>query len=115
MYSARGLLVFVVYWPAAFAEEGHEPQPEHIKGGQTGGDPADQPEDPASVRLIGECLPENFVFGEEAAEGREAGDGERGDRHRPKGPGNQLAQASHVAHILLSSETVNHRASSEKE
>src|SRR5882724_8499338 len=31
-------------WYAALTEEGHEPQPEHVKGGHEGGDDTDQPQ-----------------------------------------------------------------------
>src|SRR6185312_15607754 len=50
--SARRLFVLVVYRLASLAEERHEPEPEHVERGHAGGDPADEPEDPASVGLV---------------------------------------------------------------
>src|SRR5579884_2091351 len=86
MHAAGWLLVLVVNRLAPLTEERHEPEAEHVERGHPCGDPADEPEDPASVRFVGKSLPENLVFGEEAAERRESSDGEGGDRHRPECP-----------------------------
>src|SRR5581483_3513813 len=90
MHSAGWLFVFVVNRLAPLTEERHEPQAEHIERRHSGSDPADKPEDPASVRFVGKSLPQNFVFREETAERRESGDGEGCNRHRPERPRDQL-------------------------
>src|SRR5689334_12553166 len=115
MNATCRLLVFVMNCFSALAEEGHEPEAKHIEGCHSSGDPSDQPEDPASVSLVGESLPENLVLGEESAERWESSDGKRSNRHHPECPRNQLAQSAHVAHVLLAAEGVNHRSCCEKE
>src|SRR5271156_5354083 len=55
---------------AIIATEGHVHQAEHIKGSDESSDHADQPVDPACAK----GLPENFVFGPEAGQRRNAGD-----------------------------------------
>src|SRR5215468_146118 len=108
MNASRRLLMLVMDCFSAFAEEGHKPEAKHIEGCHSGGDQSDQPENPASVSLVGECLPEDLVLGEESAERWESCDGERGNRHHPERPRNQLSQSAHVAHILFAAERVNH-------
>ena len=49
------------------------------------------------------------------AEAGDAGDGERADEHRPIGDGDLLAQAAHVAHVLLAAHGVDHAAGREEE
>ena len=62
----RGVLI-----EARLAEEGHEPEAEHVEGGHAGGDEADEPEELAEPGLArDEGLVEDLVLGEEAGEGR---------------------------------------------
>ena len=44
-----------------------------------------------------------------------AGDGQRGSQHRGVGPGDALAQAAHVAHVLFAAHGVHHAAGAEEE
>src|SRR5216683_6938842 len=60
--------------PTIVAEEGHEPQPEHIERSNKCCDDADQPKHPASERA-GISHPQDLVFGEEASQRPEPGDG----------------------------------------
>src|SRR5438270_6089445 len=66
------------------SEEGHEPQPEHIEGGQQRGDNSDQPINPA--HLVG--APQNFILAEEAGEWRNSCDGNGCKSHGPERPWN---------------------------
>src|ERR1700723_1408127 len=54
------------------AEEGLEPEAEHVERGHTSGDEADEPEELAERIVAGEGAVEDFVFGEKAAPGGEA-------------------------------------------
>src|SRR5690348_12235185 len=99
MHSPSRLLVLVVNRLPTLTEKRHEPQAEHVERSHAGGDPTDQPEDPTAMRLVGEGLPQNFVFREETAEWRESRDREGGNRHRPEGPWDQLAQSAHMTHV----------------
>ena len=72
-------------WPAAEAPaEGHEVEAEHVEGGHGRGHEARWPR-PAAVAADLEGRPEDLVLGEEAGEGRDAGDGEAAHEHRPVG------------------------------
>src|SRR5215510_2429860 len=79
------------------AEESHEPQAEHVKRSQQRGDDSDHPKRP----VVKKSLPKNFVFTEEAAQGREAGNGKCRYRHHPERYWNHFAQPAHVPHVLL--------------
>src|SRR5579859_1793376 len=102
------MLIAVAAGAAILAEEGHEPEPEHVERCQQCSENADGPVGAAAVRA-GERLPEDFVLAEEAAEEGYAGDGHGSRGHGPESPGNFLAQAAHVAHVLLAAERMNHR------
>src|SRR5438270_8492530 len=65
-----------------FAEESHEPQAEHIKGGKAGSENADAPDHRAAVRAVKHSA-KNFVFAEEAGKRRNSGDGDGCDRDYP--------------------------------
>ena len=54
-------------------------------------------------------------FEKKPAKGEEAGDGEDGRGHGPEGDGEFLAQAAHLAHVLLAAEGVNDGAGGEEE
>src|SRR4051812_31832549 len=81
---------------AEVAEEGQEPQPEHVERSQERGENANRPE-PDTAVLAGEGAEENFVLAEEATEERRASDGERSHGHRPEGPRHVVAEATHLA------------------
>src|SRR5438067_2434668 len=115
MNASRRLLVFVMDSFAALPKEGHKPEAEHVERYHSRGDQSDQPEDPVSVSLVRECLPENLILREKSAKWWKSCDGERSNRHHPECPRNQLSQSSHVAHVLLAAERVNHRSCCEKE
>src|SRR5215468_859438 len=83
------LLADVNFSQPQVAEEGHEPQPEHVKRSQKRGNDSHQPK----RWVVKKGLPKDFVFTEEAAQGREAGNGESGDRHHPERYWNHFAQA----------------------
>src|SRR5579862_1869119 len=108
------MLIAVAAGTAILAEEGHEPEPEHVERCQQCSENADGPVGAAAIGA-GKRLPQNFVLAEEAAEERYAGDGEGGRGHGPEGPGNFLAQTAHVAHVLLAAERMNDRAGCEEE
>ncbi len=49
------------------------------------------------------------------ASGGDAGDGEDAHRHGPEGAGDALAEAAHLAHVLLAGEGVDDGAGGEEE
>src|SRR5512133_3721519 len=99
---------------AILTEERHEPQAEHVERRQESGHDADQPESPMSVRTA-ECLPQNFVLGEEAGQWWESSDRKGRDRHYPERYRDLLSQAAHVAHVLLTAQSMDDRAGAEEE
>src|SRR5437660_1985978 len=96
--------------PTIVAEEGHEPQPEHVERSYKCCDDADQPIHPAPLRA-GISHPQNLVLREESGKGREPGDCECRNRHRQKRPGHVNPQPAHLAHVLLATDAVNYRTS----
>ena len=54
----------------------------------------------ASIPCAARRRHQNLVLGEEAGEGRDAGDGERRGPHQRPRDGHVLLQAAHVAHVL---------------
>ena len=97
------------------AEEGHEPQPKHVKRSQSGGDNGDRPQDPVAVSRAGVGFPQNLVFAEEAGQTGRSRDGKGGNGHHPERPGSELAQSAHAAHVLLTANRVDHRTSAQEE
>src|SRR6185503_460024 len=93
------------------SKESHEPQPEHVEGGDKGGNQSYQPVHP--VRFV--RPPQYFVLAEKACQGWNSGDGKRSHRHRPECPRNLLAQAPHFAHVLLAADRVNHGTSRQEQ
>src|SRR5438093_7841295 len=89
---------------AIFSKKCQKPKPEHVERSKKRGDNPDQPVDPA--RLV--CPPENFIFAEEACQGRDSGNGEGPECHCPERPGNLFTQAAHLTHVLLAADGVNH-------
>src|SRR5271154_3999042 len=77
---------------AILAAECHVHQPEHIKGGDKSGNHADQPVNPACV----EGPPKDLVFGPEARQRRNTGDGEGANPHRDESPWHVNAQPAHL-------------------
>src|SRR5258708_26111149 len=77
-----GFFALVNFAQLQFAEEGHEPQAEHIEGSETGGDESQYPEYYVSTLWAGGGLPENLVLTEEAAPRR----GARARKGRPTLP-----------------------------
>src|SRR5580704_11775069 len=61
-----------VFLKTLFAEEGLEPEAEHVEGGHAGGEQTDEPEEFAEGVVACECAVEDFVFGEEAGPGWDA-------------------------------------------
>ncbi len=106
--------VHLVMVEALVAEESEKNQPEHVERGEARADEAQQPENQIRVRA-GAGGFEDFVLAEKAGEAGNAGDGQRGDEHRPVSDGNLLAQAAHVAHVLLAAHGVDHAARGEEE
>src|SRR5947207_2698185 len=95
------------------AEEGHEPQPEHVKRSQSGGDNGDSPQDPVAMSGAGVGLPQNLVFAEEAGQTGRSRDGKSGNGHHPERPRSELAKSTHAAHVLLTADRVDHRSSAQ--
>src|SRR6267378_5500586 len=98
---------------AVFAEERHEQEAEHIKRSDESRDQAKRPDDLARALRIG--APEDFVFAHEAGKRRNPGDGNSSAEHRPEGPRNLFAQATHLSHVLFAAEGVDDRSGTKKE
>ena len=97
------------------AEEGLEPEAEHVEGRHAGGDEADQPEKLADGVGAREGLVEDLVLGEEACQRRDACNGEDAHRHGPERDGDAFAESAHLAHVLLAGEGVDDGAGGEEE
>src|SRR5246500_4781121 len=96
---------------AVIAKESHEPEPEHIERSDEGGRHSDKP-----VRwscLVSTC--QNFILAEESCEGWKACDRESRGRHSHESPWDVLPQPTHLAHVLLAADGMNHRARREKQ
>src|ERR1051326_7150999 len=91
---------------AIVSEERHEQQPKHVKRCEQRGNGANQPVGP--IRLP--CFPEDLVLAPETGERRDSRYGQCGDAHSEKCPGYVGTQAAHLAHVLLASHSMNHRA-----
>ena len=103
------------------AVEGHEDQPPGIEAGEHGGDDQ-RDEGKARHRVVrGEGALDDRVLGEEAgrADDRrrdaDAGQRQRADHHHPVGGRDVLAQAAHLAHVLLVGDGVDDRARAEEQ
>ena len=96
-------------------EEGLEPEAEHVERGHAGGDEADEPEKLADRITGGEGPVEDLVLREEPGPRRNARDGEDAHRHGPEGDRDALAEAAHLAHVLLAGERVDDGAGGEEE
>ena len=110
-----GSMVFSVLVEALGAEEGLEPEAEHVEGGHACGDEADEPEELAERIGRDESAEEDLVLGEETGQRRDARDGEDAHRHGPEGDGDALAEAAHFAHVLLAGERMDDGAGGEEE
>ena len=97
-----------------FADEGQVPEAEHVEAGEQRSDQADEVEHFAESAVL-EGFVENGVFGEESGEGPDAGDGDDARGHGPESDGQFLAQAAHLAHVLLAAEAVDDGARGEEE
>ncbi len=95
--------------------EGQIHEAEHVERSHQRGAVADKPEDAICAAFRGPGLPQDFVFREEAGEGKDTGDGQRRDQHRLIGGRNALTQIAHVAHVLLATQGMNHRTGTEEE
>src|SRR5258705_8567965 len=111
--SMRGLCMLIGDATAVVPKESHKPQAKHVKRRNEGGDYSDQPVDPASMRA-GINLPEDFVFAEESGQRPESRDRKGRDRHGQERPRDVLLQAAHLAHVLLTADSVDHRARGEE-
>ncbi len=108
-------MMFHLVAHARLAVEGQEHQPEHVERGHQRGGVTDQPQQAIGAAFGRPGLPQNFVFREKSGEGRDAGDGEGRDEHRPVGDWDAPVQVAHVAHVLLAAHGVNHRARAEEQ
>src|ERR1700678_436180 len=93
------------------AEEGHVDETEHVERGESGGDPADDPEECAVL----EGGAENCVLAEKSSEGRNSGDGQRGDEKCSRGGGNFVPERANLANVLLAGHGVDDTAGAEEE
>src|SRR5882757_5662040 len=98
---------------AVVAEERHEQEAEHVKGGDERGQQAERPNHLARSLRIG--LPEDFVFAMKTGQRPNTCDGNGPYGHRPEGPRNLFAQAAHLSHVLFAAEGVDDRSGAEEE
>jgi hypothetical protein len=89
-------------------------EPEHVEGRHGRHHEPHQPDElPVATGLEGG--PQDLVLGEEAGQGRHAGDGDAAHQHRPVRPGQLRLEAAHHAHVLLAAHGVDDGAGAEKE
>src|SRR5438045_3944622 len=93
-------------------KESHVQESEHVCGCE---ERRNDPERPQHFVIARIGLPENLVLREEARERRYTGDGDRADQKRVERDRQVLAQAAHVAQVLLAAERVNHGAGSQEQ
>src|SRR3954447_25164309 len=98
-----------------FSPESHRHQARHIKSSTDGSERGYQPKDPAewNVSCAG-SIPENFVFGPEAAERNDSANRQPAGKEGPVRVGHVLLQAAHPTHVLLVMHTVNDTACAEE-
>ena len=96
----------------ALAVEGLAHQPEHVEAGHHRDDDADRP-DPHEAVL--EARAEDLVLAEEAGQGRDAGQRDRADEHRPVGDRDLAPQGAHPVHVLLFVDGMDDRARAQEE
>src|SRR5208337_5538582 len=107
-------MVFDLVRHTGFTRERQEEKPEHVKGSEACRDEADEPKQFAAVRTR-EGFPKDFILAEESRKKRRAADGQRCDEHGLRGGGNSVPKPSHLAHILLAAQSVNHAPRSQEE
>src|ERR1700682_6353974 len=95
-WSLDGMCVIKRLAQPRLAKESHEPQAEHVKRCQPGGDDSNCPE--SSTVFAIEHLPQNLIFAEETGQGREAGDGKRGNGHHPESYRDLSPKPAHAPH-----------------
>src|SRR5579871_312148 len=98
-------MMFVI---ALLAVEGEKYEAEHVKRSEQCGEQPDYVERLAAVNF--ERRAEDGILREETGERRETRNGERGDKHGPVSDFDFLAEAAHVAHVLLAAHGMNHGA-----
>src|SRR5438876_5944231 len=92
-----------------------EDQAEHVESREQRGQQADGVENVTAIAANCERTKEDGVLRKETREQRSSRNCERGDQHRPISGLDFLAEATHVAHVLLASHRVNDGARSEEE
>src|SRR6476659_1967774 len=90
--------------------ECQEHQAEHVEGSQESGEDANEPIRPVSLVRP----PRAFVFAEEARQPWDPSDCASCNQHGDPRPGDLLPQPSHFAHVLLATDSMDHRPSSEE-
>ena len=96
---------------ARFAEESKKNQPPDVQGRQARRHERHHPVD----RGAGERQPENFILTEKARKQRCPDDRQGGEQKRPVGDRYLVAQAPHLAHVLLSRKRVDHAARAQEQ
>src|SRR5438874_13549024 len=97
----------VIAW---LAVKGHPESTRHVEGREDRGDDPDRIKQKVAVD---ESRAENLVLRPEARERRERREGAACDQHRPEGHRRLPRQPTHLAHVLLTAEPVDHRAGPE--
>src|SRR5438445_5287906 len=92
-----------------------EDQAEHVESREQRGQKADGVRNVTAIAANCERTKEDGILRKEPREQRSSRNCERGDQHRPISGFDFLAEATHVAHVLLASHRVNDRARSEEE
>src|SRR5208283_4426566 len=64
---------------------------------------------------VREGLPDNLILGEESGERENAAEREGRGHEGPEGYRHFVAQAAHLAHVLLAAHRMNHRAGAEEQ
>ncbi len=115
-------MVFGLFAAAEGAVEGHVDDAEHVEGRQQGGAHRQVPEDPVDVAeavevggASGVGAGQDFVFGEEAGEDRDAGDRQGCREKSPVGGRHVLSEAAHSGHVLFARVGVDHRSGAEEQ
>src|SRR4029077_16232369 len=92
-----------------------EDQAEHVESREQRGQQTDGVENVTAIAADCESAEQDRVLREKAGEERRSRDRQRRDQHRPISGFNFLAEATHVANVLLAPHRGNDRARSEEE
>src|SRR5258708_3881442 len=96
---------------AELSEESHIHLARHVEAGEPSAEEQERPDEEVSVR---ERLPDDLALGKKSGERENPAQREGRSHEGPEGYRHFVTQAAHLAHVLLATHRVNHRATPEE-